>query len=313
MENTAKRIESPANIAESYAVATEEIRAVATRLLEEGTVAAVVGYRAGRRPGTALPVIATSAEQAAELIFSPGCQHNLALYLTRSKKEVRGQGRLAVVVKGCDMRAVAGLISENQLQREDVVLLGVACAGVAGKKEMSAGFEADKLAGKCRQCQVHLPEGADQLLGSLPELPAVPAEQDDELARIEALSPAERWSFWKEHFARCTRCYACRQVCPLCYCEQCLCDRNRPQAVESTPRPAGNMAWHIVRAMHLAGRCGGCAECERSCPMDIPLHLLNRKMAKELKELYDHQAGLAPVEKGPLNDYREDDDQSFIK
>ena len=47
--------------------------------------------------------------------------------------------------------------------------------------------------------------------------------------------------------------------------------------------------------------------------MDIPLHLLNRKMAKELKELYDHEAGFAPQEKGPLNDYREDDDQSFIK
>ena len=83
--------------------------------------------------------------------------------------------------------------------------------------------------------------------------------------------------------------------------------------METTPRPAGNMAWHIVRAMHLAGRCAGCAECERACPMDIPLNLLNRKMAKELKELYGHEAGLEPKEKGPLNEYREDDEQSFIK
>ena len=114
------------------------------------------------------------------------------------------------------------------------------------------------------------------------------------------MTPAERWAFWKEQFSRCIRCMACRQVCPFCYCEQCLCDKNRPQAVESSPRPAGNMAWHIVRAMHLAGRCAGCAECERSCPMDIPLNLLNRKMAQELKELYGHEAGWKPKEKGPL-------------
>ena len=130
-----------------------------------------------------------------------------------------------------------------------------------------------------------------------------------EIARLEALTPAERWAYWKEQFAKCIKCYACRQVCPFCFCEQCLCDRNKPQMVDTTPRPAGNIAWHIVRAMHLAGRCAGCAECERVCPMDIPLNLLNRKMAKELKELYDHEAGFEVQEKGPLNMFTEKDDQ----
>jgi L-lactate utilization protein LutB len=73
------------------------------------------------------------------------------------------------------------------------------------------------------------------------------------------------------------------------------------------------MTWHIARAMHLAGRCTGCAECERVCPMDIPLNLLNRKMARELKELYGYEAGLEVRDKGPMNSYTEKDDQSFIK
>jgi len=47
--------------------------------------------------------------------------------------------------------------------------------------------------------------------------------------------------------------------------------------------------------------------------MDIPLNLLNRKMAKELKELYDFEAGLEAREKGPLTSYDDKDDQSFIK
>jgi Na+-translocating ferredoxin:NAD+ oxidoreductase RnfC subunit len=83
--------------------------------------------------------------------------------------------------------------------------------------------------------------------------------------------------------------------------------------VDTTARPAGNTAWHVVRAMHLAGRCAGCAECERVCPMDIPLNLLNRKMAKELKELYDYEAGFDVLDKGPLTMFNEKDDQSFIK
>lgn len=268
-------------------------------------MAAVVGWQAGRRQGTAMPAIVTTPADTDKLIFSPACVNNLALYLSKAKKEIRARGKIAIVVKGCDLKALVGLMGENQLKRADIHVIGVVCPGVRGTSE--------PLAKKCRECTVHTPEGADVTVGTLPELPHFTPAESEELARLEAMTPAERWSFWKEHFARCIRCYACRQVCPFCYCEQCLCDRNRPQAVETTPRPAGNMAWHIVRAMHLAGRCAGCAECERACPMDIPLNLLNRKMAKELKELYGHEAGFEVKEKGPLAEYRENDDQSFIK
>jgi formate dehydrogenase (coenzyme F420) beta subunit len=299
-----------------YQAATEAIRLTAVKLMKEEGVVGVVGYLPGRRKDTAIPALITDPEQAAKLIFSPACVNNLSLYLTKAKKGVLAKGRVAIVAKGCDMRALAGLMGESQINREDVVIIGVSCPGVygavsevVGKGELSEA----NIAPKCRECTVHVPEGADVVAGTLPELPALTPLEAEELARIEALPQAERWAFWKEHFSRCIRCMACRQVCPFCYCEQCLCDKNRPQAVESSPRPAGNMAWHIVRAMHLAGRCGGCAECERVCPMDIPLNLLNRRMAKELKELYDHEAGLTPQEKGPLTQYREDDDQSFIK
>jgi formate dehydrogenase (coenzyme F420) beta subunit len=297
-----------------YQAVTGTIRREAVKLLNEETVVAVVGYLPGRRKNTATPALVTTADEANKLIFSPACVNNLSVYLTKAKKDVLKKGPVAVVAKGCDMRALAGLMGESQIKREDLFIIGVACAGVFGSGcERGNGLDESNIANKCRECAVHLPEGADVTAGSLPQLAGLTPVEAEELARIEALPQAERWRFWKEHFSRCIRCMACRQVCPFCYCEQCLCDRNRPQAVESSPRPAGNMAWHIVRAMHLAGRCGGCAECERVCPMDIPLNLLNRRMAKELKELYDYEAGLTPQEKGPLTQYREDDDQSFIK
>src|SRR6185369_8606687 len=217
---------------------------------------------AARRKGSAQPIIISDSADAAKLVFTPASVNNLALYLTKAKKEIPKKGKIGIVVKGCDLKAITGLLGEAQLKREELYLIGVPCAGVLAST-------------------VH---------------PATGLTADD-IARLEALTPAERWAYWKEQFAKCIKCYACRQVCPFCFCEQCLCDRNKPQMVETTPRPAGNTAWHIVRAMHLAGRCAGCAECERVCPMDIPLNLLNRKMAKELKELFDYEAGFEVNEK----------------
>lgn len=315
MNNTAQKLETAAPIDTScYAAVTEAVRKEAARILTDGTVTAVVGYKAGRRAGTTLPTIVTEPAKAVELIFSPACVNNLALYLTKAKKDVVNKGRVAVVAKGCDMRALAGLMGESQIKREEIFIIGVVCGGVKGSGAVNGEpLTTGNLARKCRECTVHNPEGADLTAGTMPSLPELTPVEAREMARLEAMTPAERWAFWKEQFSRCVRCMACRQVCPFCYCEQCLCDKNRPQAVESTPRPAGNMAWHIVRAMHLTGRCAGCAECERVCPMDIPLNLLNRKMAQEMKELYGFEAGLTPVEKGPLSEYKENDDQSFIK
>ena len=298
-----------------YADITAAIRAEATRLLSAGEVVAVVGYTPGRRTGSSQPAVITAAADCTKLFFSPASVNNLAVYLTKAKKEMPKTGKIGVVVKGCDLKAVVGLMGESQLKREDLYLIGVPCAGVlASTVQPATGLTAETISPKCTECDAHLPTGCDYVPNvKLPTQPQPEGKYSAEIARLEALTPAERWAYWKEQFAKCIKCYACRQVCPFCFCEQCLCDRNKPQMVETTPRPSGNTAWHIVRAMHLAGRCAGCAECERVCPMDIPLNLLNRKMAKELKELYDYEAGFEVNDKGPLASYTDKDDQSFIK
>lgn len=298
----------------AYSVITDAIRNEAARMLSAGEVSAVVGYAAARRKGSAQPIVITTADDAARLLFSPACVNNLAVYLTKAKKDVPRKGKVAVVVKSCDMRAIAGLISESQLKREDIYLIGIPCAGVlASTASPASELTNDSIASKCMECENNIPQGVDFTPAVEVPSPQGSSRYASEIARLEQMSPAERWAFWKEQFSKCIKCYACRQVCPFCYCEQCLCDRNKPQMVDTTPRPSGNLAWHVVRAIHLAGRCAGCGECERVCPMDIPLNLLNRKMAKELKELYDYECGFEPQEKGPLNSYDEKDDQSFIK
>ena len=297
-----------------YSAISTAIQTEAKRILAEEQVSAVIGYTTARRQGSAQPIVITAANDAAKLIFSPACVNNLAVYLTKAKKEIPKQGRIGIVVKGCDLKALVGLMGESQLRREDLYLIGVPCAGVLGSTVQPAtALTSDSIAPKCSECDARLPQGCDFVPSQTPATPELEHRYATEIARLEALTPHERWAYWKEQFSKCIKCYACRQVCPFCFCEQCLCDRNKPQMVETTPRPAGNTAWHIVRAMHLAGRCAGCAECERVCPMDIPLNLLNRKMAKELKELYDYEAGFEVNDKGPLTSFTDKDDQSFIK
>jgi ferredoxin len=298
-----------------YSAITDAIQAEAKRILSAGEVATVIGYAAARRIGSAQPIIITNAADAEKLIFSAACVNNLSVYLTKAKKDIPKKGKIGIIVKGCDLKALVGLMGEAQLKREDLYLIGVPCAGVlASTVQPATPLTTDTIAPKCTECNAQLPQGCDFVPNlQLPSAPPLEGKYAAEIARLEALTPGERWTYWKEQFAKCIKCYACRQVCPFCFCEQCLCDRNKPQMVETTPRPAGNTAWHIVRAMHLAGRCAGCAECERVCPMDIPLNLLNRKMAKELKELYNYEAGFEVNDKGPLSSYAEKDDQSFIK
>ena len=93
-----------------YQAVTEAIRTQAVKILKEETVVGVVGYLPGRRKGTASPALVTTVEEAEKLIFSPACVNNLSVYLTKAKKGVLKKGRIGIVAKGCDMRALAGLI-----------------------------------------------------------------------------------------------------------------------------------------------------------------------------------------------------------
>ena len=127
------------------------------------------------------------------------------------------------------------------------------------------------------------------------------------------MSPAERMSFWAQEFERCVKCYACRQVCPLCYCERCIADKNRPVAIDTSATPKGNFAWHITRAFHLAGRCVGCGECARACPAGIPLGLLNLTLARAAEKHFGYQAGMDPKVEPLIGSYALTDKEDFIR
>ena len=160
---------------------------------------------------------------------------------------------------------------------------------------------------RCLHCKSKKPVAYDELMGEGGEV--LDSNRFDEVARIEAMTPDERFAFFQGELSRCIRCNACRDVCPACTCEKCVFD-NPTSGVESKA-PSDSFEekmFHIIRAFHVAGRCTDCGECSRVCPQGIPLHLLNRKFIKDMNEFYgDYQAGAEVGSRAPIVNYTTDD------
>jgi len=280
----------------------QQIRDKARSLLQEGAVEGVIGYERATDGITARPLFVYEPSAAERLIFDETCTHNLVKYLLNKKDK-----KMAVVVKPCDSRAINLLLNEEQIKRDMVYIIGVGCDGVM---ETKWNRKSDTLQAKCQTCQLSKPVVYDFLAGQ----EAVRQAKDEtysDIAEAEAKSTAQREEYWLEQFDRCTRCYACRQVCPGCYCPECFVERLDPLWVGIRIAPEENSLWLTTRAFHLAGRCIGCNECERVCPVDIPLSLLNRKLEKEVKELFAFEAGLDAEEAPPFATFKKEEKLGF--
>ena len=286
------KLESSVPAAASEPLAGEDaLRESCSRLLAEGKVKVVIGY--GKRG----PVFVTRPEDAAQLVWNNQCLANLTVYLKR--KEIRALGRPAIVVKGCDERALVVLEKESQIDRKEMHVIGMACKGMGQEK--------------CAACDVHVPRFADEVIGEAEQKTADASERQKSLEALLTLPPAARMAYWVREFDRCVKCYACRQVCPMCYCERCLVEKNRPVVIEPSATVKGNFAWHIMRAFHLAGRCVGCDECTRACPAGIDLRLLNLSLAKAAEENFGYRAGMDPKADPLIGTYSLQDKENFIR
>ena len=293
------------------------LRHKAKELLEKGDVKVVIGYGWNKRKTRITPVFITKPEDTDKLVFNPLCVNNLSLYLTKKFADIKALGKPAIVAKGCDIKTIAVLISESQIKREDVVILGMTCNGVVYRQELWKGeLKSEIMPTKCHNCDVRNPHIVDFTIGEKVNFtpPDTPTGMVfDKIKELDKKSGAERWDFWLEHFSRCIKCYACRQICPLCYCERCIAEKNMPQWIETSAHPRGNLAWNLKRAMDLSGRCTFCGECERVCPVNIPLNLVNQKLTLVVKDAFGHKAGYDEKVHPPMIVFNLDDQEDFIK
>lgn len=312
----------------------------AVKLLTEGQVRCVLGWKRGEFFYETTPAIFETAEELEELVYDDFCGPNLAKYLIRETAPAK-EGKVLVFAKPCDTYSINALLREHRIDREKIYVVGVECAGNLDVGKIRAkgltgltGFtdngdtvtvntlygdetfaKEEILLERCLCCKGKDHKIADETIVLNEEnTKTFGNDRFSEVAKLEAMTAEERFDYWRSQLSRCIRCNACRNVCPACSCLKCVFD-NDDSGIASkanTDTFEENM-FHIIRAFHVAGRCTDCGECSRVCPQNIPIHLLNRKFIKDYNELYgEYVSGADSETKPPLLTFTQDDAEPSI-
>jgi formate dehydrogenase subunit beta len=310
----------------------DKIIEISERLLKSCDVEMVIGFRKGSLPMMNEPCFAKSSADVQQLVWDSNCGINLANYLPNRKEKI------GIIAKGCDSRNIVTHIIENKIKRDQLVIIGVPCQGMIDKRKITSTFadeiqsveekgdkilvtaggqttelnKLDVLQQNCSVCTHRNPVIYDELAGDLVQ------EQTDvdryaDVRAIEAMAPDEKWNYFEELLAPCIRCYACRNACPLCYCPTCFVDEAKPQWVQKGQEAIDIRTFHFLRAYHCAGRCTDCGACERACPVGINMRVFTKKLEKDCYDQFGWEAGLTPDVRPPLDTYRPEDPDDFIR
>ena len=312
---------------------TEKIRETAKKLLAEKKVDVFIGYQKGTVPMMNEPLLVNHPDKVDQLYWDNFCGLNLCNYLTKRTDKI------GIIANGCNSRNIVTHIIENQIKRDQLYIVGIPCEGMIdhravaravkhkeildiqqdGAKFVVKGqdfeetFEKEKfLQSNCAVCTHRNPVMYDEMLGD-PVAEQTGVNPYNDVEKIEAMDPEKKQGFFTRLISKCIRCYACRNACPLCYCPTCFVDESAPQWVGKSIDPTDTMTFHFLRAYHCAGRCTDCGACERVCPMGISMRQFTKKLNKDTQDLFSWEAGLDPEKRPPLDVYRPDDYNDFIK
>ncbi|MBR3817229.1 MAG: 4Fe-4S dicluster domain-containing protein [Clostridia bacterium] len=313
----------------------QEIISRLEELFAEGKINRVLGWKKGDLPYNPEPAYFESAEALKDFVYDGFCGANLSKYFIQGSAF---EGVTAILLKPCDTYSFNQLIKEHRVDREKAYIIGVGCKGKLNVEAIKAmgikgitDIKGAEIDGDCKELTVetlygdkivaykdamlercHVCKGKEHMVYDELLLESADTLDGDRFAgveAIEAMSPEEKFEFFRKELSKCIRCNACRNVCPACSCRKCVFDSNKFDSEQkANVDPFNESMFHIIRAFHVAGRCTDCGECSRVCPQGIPLHLFNRKFIKDINEYYgDFIAGENAEEKGPLTNFTLDD------
>lgn len=353
------------------------IKEKAEKLLADGTVNRVIGWKKGEFFYDNAPAVFNAEAGLESFIYDSFCAGNLSKYLVAESKK---EGRILAMLKPCDTYSFNQLVKEHRVNRDKVYILGIECDGMLDINKIKdlgiKGIEkieeedgklliqtiygekickrSEVLLEKCLSCKGKQHMACDELVtsdgrtsggtsvrtsgvtsvgmagdmtvctksestaGSVEEASVINAAEIgagtasnrfELVEKLEAMTPDERFAFWRGELSKCIRCNACRNVCPACTCVKCVFDNDASGiASKANTDSFEENLFHIIRAFHVAGRCTDCGECSRVCPQNIPLHLLNRKVIKDINEFYGEYQAVADTDsRSPLTDFTRDD------
>jgi formate dehydrogenase subunit beta len=245
----------------------EEVRTHMAEILDE--LDGVVGLR---ESGVDIaPYLFRKGDDLSQMTLEP--RYPLASIVSFLQKQFP-EAHFGIVARGCDERALIEMAKRNQVDPDRLVLIGIACTS--------------EQAQKC-YCDAPAPDP-----GAWPDVivfgePVAGAPPNPMVAEYESLPLTERWSFWRNQFRKCIKCFGCRNNCPVCFCETCALED--PLWVEPGLLVPDFPSFHLIKAIHMTSRCVGCRQCELACPANIPLTVLYDLLRRDIGELMGYVPG----------------------
>jgi ferredoxin len=191
----------------------------------------------------------------------------IAAQLVRRKPDIK----IGLIARDCNQRALNVLSVWNQVKPENIEIVNVNCCPSDLKDHAACSYLSPPKTGHFKK-QIGIDNNLD------------PRE-------AESFDDQERFNRWMYEFQKCIKCYGCRDICPVCFCSECSLEHK--DLIGTGNLPPEVPIFHLVRAVHMAGRCVDCGLCEEACPADIPLRLLYRKVNEIVADLFDYRTGVS--------------------
>ena len=119
----------------------KRIRDRAVQLMNEGTVARVVGWEKGEGECDWTPALFESVQEMDGFVYGDYAGANLSKYCVKMNK---AEGKTLVVLKPCDTLSFRQLIHEHRLNRDNFYLIGAGCKGMKDESGLLL---------KCKTCK----------------------------------------------------------------------------------------------------------------------------------------------------------------
>lgn len=229
----------------------------------------------------AAPHLFQTEADLSQLVVDP--RFPLSEIISKLQKRFK-DANFGIVARGCDTRALVEMAKRNQIDPDRLHIIGIACS--AEQAEICYCANPSPSIDKWPRAE---------LIGT----PVPGAQPNPLVTKFKNLSREERWDFWQIQFTKCIKCFGCRNICPVCFCDACALED--PLWVEPGLLVPDFPMYHLIKAMHMTTRCIACRQCEIVCPADIPLTVLYDLISEDVSDLIGYIPGADLDSEPPLS------------